>query len=140
MNRKGAALFYFILAFFPAAGPAGCSPAAKSLSYVSAGNILEFETFLVNLKQSDRLLKADIRVVLSPDASPLISQAARFALRDQIIDIFGANSHEDIQRPEVKLRLKREIQQAVTAQMGDGKVKHVYFVGFVSVKDSFSCD
>ena len=102
------------------------------------GPIIDLESFVVNLSDTDRkrYLKVTMQLELEDDkkVSKKLTKEIEDKLpvvRDAIITLLSSKKSSDISTPQGKLELKKEIINKLNSKLSSGKIVNIYLTEFV---------
>jgi flagellar FliL protein len=111
----------------------GNSAAASQIASAGIGPIYPLGTFIVNLNdpmgRRYLKLKAELELRRAQVEEELDRRMPQ--IRDSIILLLSNRSFEEIASIQGKMRLRRELLSRLNRDLGDGKLKTIYFTEFV---------
>lgn len=98
--------------------------------------LISLDTFVVNLADArgDRFLKLSMRAVTgdsSLDKKLGESELLKSRVRDRVLSVLSAKTHEEISNPIGKEALRRELAQELNGVLGAGAVIEILFTDFI---------
>lgn len=113
----GAAVYFFVLR--------KSEPVAKLYDYAIE------DSFVTNVKDSSKLFKATVILVLNQDKLGETLDANQYVVRDTVLFILRDLTEDDIRSGDIQDKLRVTIPKALNAALGIDNVVSVYFSDFV---------
>lgn len=103
----------------------------KEEAEVSFYNYAIEDAFITNVRESQKLFKTSIILVVNKEEMDEYLEENIYTIRDTILTILRSLTDEDISGMDIQDRLRNEISSALNNALGIDNIASVYFSDFV---------